>query len=116
MEASPFRFKMNILPLKSSAFPKIKCLKIDVLNRPSPTLVNPRELHHVLGEPGAKGTSGAGQVLWIDLHCSHSYDCCAYFSSDLPGRGKLQVQGFEGAAWGLVLVFFFSYVFYQEQW
>lgn len=38
-------------------------------------------------------TSGAGQVLWIDLHCSHSYDCCAYFSRDLPGRGKLQVQG-----------------------
>eukprot|EP00435_Cladocopium_sp_Y103_P053312 s303_g17.t1 len=32
-----------------------------------------------------------GQVLWIDLHCSRRYDCCAYFSRDLPGRGKLQV-------------------------
>ena len=65
-------------------------------------------------------TSGAGQVLWIDLHCSHSYDCCAYFSSDLPGRGKLQVQGPQGGPHGaLVLVLFlsfFPYGFYQEQW
>ena len=36
--------------------------------------------------------SPGGQLLWIDLHCTNRFDCCAYFSRNLPGRGHLQVK------------------------
>lgn len=36
--------------------------------------------------------SPGGQLLWIDLHCTNRFDCCAYFSRNLPGRGRLQVK------------------------
>lgn len=109
MEASPFRFKINILLLKSSAFPNIKCLKIDdgsyfpcyfrnVLNRPSPTLVNPRGLHHVLGEvPHKRRRSGA--VDWLALQPQLRLLCLL---QQWPAReGKTAGAGAPGgAAWG----------------
>ena len=126
MEASPFRFKMNILLLKSSAFPNIKCLKIDdgsyfpcyfrnVLNRPSPTLVNPRGLHHVLGEVQHKRRR-SGAVDWLALQPQLRLLCLL---QQWPAReGKTAGAGAPGGPHGaLVLIFFFfSYGFYQEQW